>query len=235
VGVDVVDLDDARCVGKHRDERFLARILADHERRLLSGGADGDETLWRIWAAKEAAFKVVSKMRGSPPPFVYAAFQVSESEAAAGFGRVSWEDAIVHVHWHVLPGRVAALAWNDLAVDGAVEWGWGQDSALDPDPGGAMEALLARLTERERGRVHSRASALVRLAAKAALADALGVERERVEVVSREGPKGRIPPEVLLDGEPARADVSLSHHGRWLAWGLRIPEPRRSAAETGTG
>ena len=35
-----------------------------------------DELLWRLWAAKEAAFKVVSKIRGAPPLFVHPAFRV---------------------------------------------------------------------------------------------------------------------------------------------------------------
>ncbi len=69
----------------------------------------------------------------------------------------------------------------------------------------------------------------MRLAARAALAKALGVDEARVQVVSNDGPKGRIPPEVLLDGEPAPADVSLSHHGRWLAWALRVRDPSARA------
>lgn len=228
VGIDVVDPDDARCAGKHADDRFLRRILADGERAFVSGAADPALALWRIWAAKEAAFKVVSKLRGAPPPFVHASFRVDSSVAAEGFGAVTWEDVVVHVHWHAEPGRTVALGWNGLAA-APVEWGWGAVADLDRDPAAPLDALLARLTPREQAPVHSRASALVRLAARGALAHALQVDEARVEVVAGEGPKGRMPPEVLLDGRPAPADVSLSHHGRWLAWGVRLAGPAPAA------
>ena len=64
-------------------------------------------------------------------------------------------------------------------------------------------------------------------ARRAALSTALAVAESRIEVVCDEGPKGRVPPEVWLDGSPSPADVSLSHHGRWLAWGVRSNAPPR--------
>jgi hypothetical protein len=230
VGVDVVDLADPRCQGKHEDERFIGRILGGAERDRLERSEDRATVLWRLWAAKEAAFKVATKVRGAAPPFVHAAFRVEPVDATPGFGFVEWEDQRIRVHWHQEPGRVGVVGWNGIADPEAIEWGWGPDAALDPEPGSALEPLLERLTERERRPVHSRGSALVRLAARAAAAVALAVEESRVEVVSGEGPKGRTPPHVLLDGEVAPLDVSLSHHGRWLAWAIRratplLPEP----------
>jgi phosphopantetheine--protein transferase-like protein len=224
VGVDVVDLDDPRCVGKQRDQRFLDRILAESEREQLSAANDRAVKLWRLWAAKEAAYKVISKVKGAPPPFVHASFRVDSSDpgAAEEFGTVSWEDVAVRVHWHEEKGRVGAVAWNGVVGDEPVMWGWGALTELDPAPQVTFDELLERLTERERRPVHSRGSALVRLAARAALASALRVDEARVQVVCGEGPKGRVPPEVLLDDEAADVDVSLSHHGRWLAWALRM-------------
>ncbi|MSR36645.1 MAG: 4-phosphopantetheinyl transferase family protein [Gemmatimonadetes bacterium] len=224
VGIDVVDLRDPRCVGKARDGRFLKRILDDTEQGALAVAAEPDMTLWRLWAAKEAAYKVISKMRGTPPAFVHASFRVEPpgTFSKEGFGQVKWEDLSVVVHWHQKPGRIAALAWNGLATGEPLEWAWGAAAELDPDPTAAMEVLVTRLSERERRPVHSRNSALVRLAARAALADLLEVDEARVEVVCGEGPKGRMPPEALLDGRAAPADVSLSHHGQWLAWAVRL-------------
>ena len=113
-----------------------------------------------------------------------------------------------------------------MAGDDPVVWAWGAVDELDPEPGAPIEAILERLTERERRPVHSRSSALVRLAARSALAHGLDVEERRVQVVCGEGPKGRMPPEALLDGRAAPADVSLSHHGKWLAWAIRVTERR---------
>ena len=133
-----------------------------------------------------------------------------------------WEDLIVYVRWHVLPGRVGALAWNGSPDEGPVEWGWGAATEFDPVPHDPLDVLLTRLSQPERAAVHSRGSALVRLLARRALAHALEAEEARVAVICGQGSKGRMPPEALLDGLPAPADVSLSHHGRWLAWAIRL-------------
>jgi phosphopantetheinyl transferase len=228
VGVDVVDLLDRRCVGKVHDARFLTRVLNDVERAALATAPDPTATLWRLWTAKEATFKVVSKVRGAPPAFVHAAFRVDlpGPQVKSGIGNVEWEDISVFIHWHEMPGRIAALAWNGVAADGPPEWAWGTAADLDPEPTALMDELLEKLSERERLPVHSRNSALVRLAARAALARALGVDEARIEVVCGEGPKGRVPPEALIDGRSAPADVSLSHHGKWLAWAIRPTGPR---------
>jgi phosphopantetheinyl transferase len=230
VGVDVVDLQDPRCEGKERDARFLRRILADGERELVERADAPAVMLWRLWAAKEAAYKVVSKLRGAPPPFVHAAFRVDPGDGAAlePFGSVAWEDVRVAVHWHQLPERIGAVAWSGLAAEEPVEWGWGGQLQLDPAPTASLDVLLERMTTRERRPVHSRASAVVRIVARSALALALAVDESRVQVVCSDGPKGRTPPEVLLDDEPAGVDVSLSHHGRWLAWALRLAAPKRT-------
>jgi phosphopantetheinyl transferase (holo-ACP synthase) len=227
VGVDVVDLRDRRCVGKTRDTRFLSRVLNDVEQQALASAPDPDAALWRLWSAKEAAFKVVSKIRGAPPAFVHAAFRVDLPGplTTSGLGSVAWEEISVFIKWHEMSGRVAALAWNGAAEDVPLEWAWGAAADLDPEPTAPMETLLLKLSERERPPVHSRSSALVRLAARAALARALGVDEVRIEVVCGEGPKGRVPPEALIDGRAAPADVSLSHHGEWLAWAIRLSAP----------
>ena len=235
VGIDVVDLHDPRCVGKSEDGRFLARVLAEPERDAVGIGPDPDRVLWRLWAAKEAAFKVITKLRGAPPPFVHASFRVEPAgtRSGDGFGEVRWEELAVRVHWHELGDRIGAIAWNGPAGPEPIEWGWGAAIELDPAPHEPLETLILRLDEQERAPVHSRGSALVRLAARAALAGALGAEQGRIRVINRAGPKGRTPPEATLDGRPAPADVSLSHHGRWIAWALRLAEQRPLAAAQG--
>ncbi|HCR03738.1 MAG TPA: hypothetical protein DIU18_00970 [Gemmatimonadetes bacterium] len=228
VGVDVVDLCDRRCDGKVHDARFLTRVLNDVEQGALAAAPDPVATLWRLWAAKEAAFKVVSKVCGAPPAFVHAAFRVDlpGPQSRSSLGKVEWEGLSVFVSWHEMPGRIAALAWNGVAACGPPEWAWGAAADIDPEPTAPMDILLEKLSERERPPVHSRNSALVRLAARAALARALGIDEARIEVVCGEGPKGHVPPEALIDGRAAPVDVSFSHHGKWLAWAIRPTGPR---------
>jgi hypothetical protein len=61
VGNDVVDLKDPENQGKSRDERFLLRAFAAEERVQIRGSEDPDALLWSFWAAKEAAYKAVSR------------------------------------------------------------------------------------------------------------------------------------------------------------------------------
>lgn len=214
VGNDVVDLRDPRTTGKDRDSRFLARVLRDHERAAVAASADSHEALWLHWAAKEAAYKVVSKLRGEPPVFVHRDFVVVG-------------DAVEHEGArYPLDVRRHGPALHAASCVGAplheLVTGLGRLDDADAPWGGTLDELMARLSGREADPVHSLASAAVRLGARGALAAAMGVEEDRLEIVCAPGVTGRRPPFVLLDGAPAAADVSLSHHGDWIAWAILV-------------
>lgn len=232
VGNDVVDLADPRCVAKHEDVRFLRRVFAGEEREAIATAPEPAHALWLRWAAKESAYKVVSKARGAPFPFTHGAFVV-ESE----LGR----DGVVRHEGVAIPFRVArsdgplhvvaldpALArWpGDREGEGEPILVTGVESSPATRPGppapGWQAFLDEHFSERERRSVWGTPSARVRLAARSHLGRLLGVEERRLEIVCRAGGPGRSPPAVLLDGEPAPADVSLSHHGRWVGWALLL-------------
>lgn len=216
VGIDVVDLADPRCRGKAADRRFVERILHASEAAAVASDPDPDRALWRLWAAKEAAFKVVSKTEGAPPPFVHAAFRMDGD-------LVRWRAREVPVRLEERGEALVVVAWEAESGDLDVRWDVAEAGAVDPDPGLDLDALVRRhLHEAERPPVHSRPSALVRLAARRALAEALAAPEARVAVVCPGGPAGRVPPVAHLDGQRAPADVSLSHHGRYLAWAVRV-------------
>ncbi|MBN2439510.1 MAG: 4-phosphopantetheinyl transferase family protein [Deltaproteobacteria bacterium] len=64
VGNDIVDLAAPGNPGKSMDGRFLGRVFTTEERALIAGSSRPDALLWALWAAKEAAYKAVS--RGNP-------------------------------------------------------------------------------------------------------------------------------------------------------------------------
>jgi phosphopantetheinyl transferase (holo-ACP synthase) len=215
VGNDVVDLDDPTLRGKPAHARFLERVLAPSERETVSGAEDPHLALWTCWAAKEAAYKVVTKLRGEPPVFVHRAF-VATDEA------VEYEELTIPIHvrrdgpaLHV----VAAVGADPSGVLAATSRVLAPGAPWD---GASLEDLLPRFTAREVDAVHSLPSAAVRLGARAALAGALAVMEHRLEIVCAPGYTGRRPPAVLLDGESGPADVSLSHHGKWIAWAIAV-------------
>lgn len=76
VGNDVVDLDDVAPASVRLRERFVARVCAPSERELLARSSD-PQLLWCLFAAKEAAFKVASKL-GEVPVFAHRRFVVAD-------------------------------------------------------------------------------------------------------------------------------------------------------------
>jgi len=230
VGNDVVDLTNPRTEGRGSDERFVGRVFDADEQAAIRAAGASDLELWSRWAAKEAGFKAISKALGAPPAFVHRSFKVAWTEsrdAAEGVvrvGTVRYYDHVARVTVEVWPGSVHAVAecpervGEDVHIERRV--------ATLENPGsrwaGPLEELRRALTEREADAVYSRESAAVRIGARADLAERLGVNEQRLEIVCAPGPASQRPPRVLLDGQDAPADVSLSHDGRWIAWAIWV-------------
>lgn len=236
VGNDIVDLELPRTRGRSTDERFVARVFDPDEQAAIRAAADADLELWTRWAAKEAGFKVISKLIGAPPPFVHRAFKVGWSEAVPSIdagerevvrrGRVAYEDFEAIVSVALCPGGVHAVGFGAATERPALVRLRPRIDLLDAadrDWTGPLEDLESRFTAKELDAVYSHRSAAVRLGARAELARAMQVEEKRIEIVCDPGPTSQRPPRVMLDGLPAEADVSLSHDGRWIAWVLWIP------------
>ncbi len=233
VGNDVVDLSAPRTVDRHLDRRFVARIFTDQEIRAMSGSPDPGLALWRAWAAKEAAYKAVSKALGSPPVFAHRRFEVTW-DGHRPVGMVRWEG------WSVPVVRAAEDPGGYVHVLAYLHPGQGTAPSapahVPPEPAGpavverldrpnapwagSLEGLLGQLTHLERRSVHADASAAVRIGARAEAARFLDLPTDRVEIVCAPGPYGRRPPAVLVDGAASNVDVSLSHDGPWIAWAL---------------
>jgi phosphopantetheinyl transferase (holo-ACP synthase) len=236
VGNDVVDLANPRTEGRGSDDRFLARVFDDAEQAAIRAEGGSDVELWSRWAAKEAAFKAISKVIGVQPAFLHRTFKVEWSSGvdadtpAHDAGEVLVRQGVVRHGDHVAdvtvlhrPGAVHAVALcapdrtpASATVHRRVE------RLVDPTSrwSGSLEDLMSRFSQREADAVRSVESAAVRLGARAEVAQLLGVAEERVEIVCDPGPVSRRPPRVLLDGTAARADVSLSHDGGCIAWAI---------------
>ncbi len=241
VGNDVVDLANPRTQGRASDERFMARVFADDERDAIRAAGGSDIELWSRWAAKEAGFKAISKVIGTQPAFLHRTFRVAWTERVGGAesggaesdpegvvvraGIVEHVDQIARVSVRSRPGAVHAVA---VCASEATAEGVAVHRCLarlvDPEScwNGSLEDLMPRFSEREAHAVRSLESAAVRLGARAEAARLLGVAEERLEIVCAPGPVTRRPPRVLLDGQQAPADVSLSHDGGWIAWAIWV-------------
>lgn len=244
LGNDIVDLGHHRCPGKSRDLRFLNRIFHSSEASRILSEEDPDRALWLHWSAKEAAFKVLSKVLDATPVFSHAKFVVyverDPGPRSGGFpiwGSVEWGELSLPFRAAVNESRIHALSWSgaDPRKDPPdIEIATGEAFVGSGDlvgPGGAPFEFMVkeRFSARERRSIHSPPSAYIRLLARTAIADALDVEEKRLEIVCGDRPTGRTAPVVLLDGEPTDVDVSLSHHGDQVAWAHTLR--KRSAPE----
>jgi hypothetical protein len=157
-----------------------------------------------------------------------------EDAVLAGFahffsGAVRYRGMRFPLRVAVSPGAIHAVTWaregstNAPAAEADPPPFRAKLSSLPGAGEGWREKLGPRLTAMEWRCVPHEASALTRIAAKDALAEALGVDLETIEIGCGPGLPGRRIPRVFLEGEETAVDLTLSHHGRFQAWGFRAP------------
>lgn len=207
VGNDVVDLAEAGAPSL----RFLGRVLSERERASLDRG-DGVE-IWRLWAAKEAAFKVLARSRPRLV-FAHARFVVELDAGDHGAGEragvVRHEEGCVPVRLREHAGAVECVAGPPHAAracerietalrDGGLGDPWG---AWAPHQLPALPSVAVRRLAR-------------RVAALRLGIDAAELEVRRAATV-RGGRPG--PPELWHRARRLeRVTLSLSHHGDFVA------------------
>jgi hypothetical protein len=241
VGNDVVDLSDRDADPATLHPRFDARVFSARELELLRASSRPVALRWRLWAAKEAAYKAVSK---AYPGFVFSPshFRVALAPSV-GAGRF----ATGAVRCSAGRCRVA-LAESDRAIHAVARFDQPGNGEASESAGGAnvdqpprrrrtpesgdpprrprsTRATRARLLqgqlrvdslEATREDPHA-ASRAVRDFARTRLAAFLGVDEGDLEIRRR----GRIP-ELWLAGRRAHADLSLSHHGAVIAFACEV-------------
>ena len=237
IGNDVVDLRSPRSRDKHTSERFIQRVFTEEEAALIRDSRAPDRTLWTLWAAKETAYKVATKLLGTPPVFEHRAFVCLpfQGDSAGLWGEVQWGEVRVHLADDSGEGWIHLTGWD--AREGPPPYispavhrhdRWATEQRLDPHTG--WQSFLGKhFTREEADPIHSVPSALVRIAARRAAGELLGVEEGRLQLICGEGAMGRRPPRLILDGRPAPVDVSLSHHGELMAWVVGPPPGDQSA------
>lgn len=203
VGNDVVDLRDPESRPDSLHPRFDTRVFTERERATIEGSRDAARTRWKLWAAKEAAYKLARKLEPttvfSPPRFeVTLADDVVVEHGplriVVEFGEHA--DAL-HAVASLGDASRRLQGWRRLAPD--------ECASADPEmPSRAVRALLCEELARE-----------------------LDVPVTSLDVRKR----GRVP-FVWLDGEPAPIDLSLSHHGEWLGFACELAEPKEEEGTT---
>jgi hypothetical protein len=203
IGNDVVDLEDEETRLRALHPRFVNRVFTSEEQERIAASRAPRRALWALWAAKEASYKLLKKLDPATL-FAHRAFVIQPwgkiGPDGDPVGVARYQRLRLRIQWRIRADHLHAVALSPTAADGS-----GED-------------LRWRSFH---WRLRSEHSAVVRADAVGALEAWLGAPRELRIVGSR-------PPRLLQAGAATGVDLSLSHHGRWVAWAAA----RTTAAST---
>lgn len=196
LGNDIVDLTAPGNPGKIGDRRFLDRVFTAEEQGWIARAPLPDAALWALWAAKEAAYKAVSRNHPSicSTPRRYRVYPEKGIAAGTDFhcgGRAITPDGELALRLTLGEDRVHATAGFEEVLDRICmrieEW----DGAGDPSM--FIRQCLIREIARRTG----------------CATDLLSVAKDS------EGPGA---PWVMFRNLPLALEISLSHDGRFAAF-----------------
>jgi phosphopantetheine--protein transferase-like protein len=211
VGNDVVDLNTPGTKDKIKDNRFLHKVLTPDEKQAVLSAKDAGRYLWAFWAAKEAAYKAVSKHypHATAAPRRYSVVLTANAASAALDGIVNSPYGRVWVRVFKDSDRVHCI--GAYQCTGSInEIVWGLDR-MRPHTSAAGRLEADNESLRVRQMAADRISAYLRL------------EPELVEIKRKKGLRRSTPPEVYVSGRQTKFDISLSHHGRFGAYAFWAP------------
>jgi len=228
LGNDIVDLQEDGVAGKSADRRFMTRVFTENEHQTILASPQPDVMLWMLWAAKETAFKIVSKL-GQPPVFAHKKFAV---RLLAQHGTAENREIGVEVKYEDIPARVTVSRQSHYIYSlGHAETkkpGWKHHVFSETQEVSEKDDLSENSGEvtfsrNELKNVTHRQSLQVRFYCKQALARRLAVHPSRLQIIRPRIANKSLPPYLLLDGRRCGIDISFTHHGRFLAWCGSVP------------
>jgi phosphopantetheinyl transferase (holo-ACP synthase) len=203
LGNDVIDLRDPETWPGACHPRFDHRVFTPAERAAIATSPRPALARWVHWAAKESAYKAA---RRRLPTTVFSPRRFrGRGAAGVAAGPPNISGTIRHgaeryrLRIHVADDLVHVIAWEE----------------------GATGTLVSEVARLDADTTPAALSAGARALAVRTVAGLLGVPATRLAVVRAAGS----PPMLLCDGAPERAVLSLSHHGRLVAFACLLGEP----------
>lgn len=228
VGNDIVDLKFSGCIDQHKNDRFIARVFTANEKEKISTSSHPNLLLWMMWAAKETAYKIISKIK-DPPVFSHKQFITNinkitfSKDKVTAAGQVQYEDYSVALKFKGTEDYIHAKGF--FPKKAAKEEDYLVRSTVKQ-----LNSSSRKITKwqnyfsiKELKTIHNEESKWVRLHAKKEIAKKLDLEQSRIQIIRPIKGNKTQPPIVLLDNKKSEIDISLSHHGRWLAWSFSAP------------
>ena len=223
LGNDIVDLNEAGSTGKYDDTRFVDRVFCSDEKSAISASENPDLTLWMLWAAKETAYKIVSKLAG-PPVFAHKKFkttflkQISKSKTRFEVVYEKWQfqlELTTHKNYiHALGWHAATCERADYLLRQKVH----QVSPAELIKWQNKKLWREHFSKNELDSIKHAESALVRFHCKKLISEKLKISPSRLQIIRPAIKRRPQPPFLLLDNKETEIDISLSHHGTWLGF-----------------
>lgn len=195
LGNDVVDLADAETRPEGIHPRFDRRVFAPEEIGLLQRSSSPERLRWKLWAAKESAYKAMKKL---DPLTIFSPARFIVTPEGSARATVRMQDRSISVCFE----DVGEEAVHAVAV------------AARP-PEGSLVSGVRQLPEEPTGDSDT-TSAAVRQFVIDALVERFDIPAGEIEIHS----EGRVP-QLRIRGAPA--ELSLSHHGRFVAFAVLTP------------
>jgi phosphopantetheinyl transferase (holo-ACP synthase) len=201
VGNDIVDLRDPDADSTRYSARFDARVFTPAERRAIANSGSGERERWRLWAAKEASYKLARRL-DSKTVFSPRAFAVRpDAGGRANRAQVAHADTSYYIEFNETPERIHAIAVSS------------------PDDFASVLAGVEGVMQDTRSESTGESEAVRRLACDA-ISQRFELPRDQLAIRKLED---RVP-RLYRGDEFLALSVSLSHHGRWLAFACRQGE-----------
>jgi len=198
-----VDLRHPDALKKNLDGRFVGRVFLPEEKRRIFSDSDPERTLWQLWAAKETAYKIISKAH----PVVHSGplkYRVTLSEVC------SISSTLLSCRVETPVDGVTIVIQNE--ADYVHAFGCSDNCT-------AVETMHPKVFHLDQDHFADRTeSDAVRQMLCLDLARSLGIPAGEIDVRRHPGERGASPPVVYISGKAASVDISLSHHGRYGAF-----------------
>ena len=205
IGNDIVDLKLPEAVGKSKDLRFINKVLNTHEQHAVYYSDFPDAMLWALWAAKESAYKAVSKsdpaVGSAPGHYPVQLDSITTSHDAFGVVVTPKGPVMVKIEFGAEYVHCLGLFGPKDILPSIV---------YDAGPICKRDINGKSISEIE--------SAAVRYLAIKGIASYLKMAEKDISIFRHKKNNKRMPPAVSAKGYSKPMDISLSHDGRFAAY-----------------